>query len=283
MSGRRDLVIGADGLIGAALVSHLKRLARPVLGTSRRGQSENVPLDLAGVDKSWSPPKDIGRAFICAAMTSQAECEAMPERARAVNVEAPVHLARVLRDQGAKVIFLSSGVVFNGTTPWMKTTDAPAPLNAYGRMKMQAEEALRQINGTVIVRLTKVLDPHTVLFTRWIDALRLQQPIHPFHDMFFCPLSVEFVAFRLARLNTEDAIVHFSGTHDISYADAARHIAERLAVPQGLVQPISRRSKGIPDIMAPSFTSLATSCLMGDPPEPYDVLDEVYSLGGRSV
>jgi hypothetical protein len=68
-----------------------------------------------------------------------------------------------------------------------------------------------------------------------------------------------------------------SGAEDISYADAARHVARRLGVSSSLLIVSSAADQGIPAEEVTPYTSLDTARLTAVcgfvPPEPVAVLD----------
>jgi dTDP-4-dehydrorhamnose reductase len=55
-----------------------------------------------------------------------------------------------------------------------------------------------------------------------------------------------------------------SGDRDVTYEEAARHIARRLGAPDDLIQPISARAANMPPAFFPSCTTLDTTRLQTD-------------------
>lgn len=274
----RMLVIGADSLIGEAVMAHYAEAE--VMGTSRRDRPGRLALDLAAPPTDWTLPPGVAIAFLCAAMTGQADCEREPELARRINVGATVHLAERLVADGAFVIFLSTTLVFNGTAPWRRPDEPTAPASTYARLKAEAEVRLLALGPRVAVaRITKILGPKTPLILGWMAALGRGETIRPFDDMVLAPLSPAFAATALGRVaaGRTAGIVHISAAADITYADAARHLARRQGIPMDRVRPVSRRTCGVPDAAAPAHTTLDTRRMVEElgliPPAPYEALD----------
>ena len=258
----RWLIVGGDSTIGSALA---RSAGRRAICTSRRPASDNVlSLDLAGDPASWVLPERVDVAFLCAAVTSIKVCRSQPVETRLVNVERTVHLAERLTARGAFVVLLSTNQVFDGSKPYRSAEESPCPLTEYGRQKADAERAILAMGGAA-VRFTKVMAGVPALFLAWEEALTKGEPISPFADMVFSPVPLAFAVDALIAVGTRrvGGIVQVSGDCDVSYADAARRLAERLNADPGLVQPAFVASRGIAPEAAPRHTTLDTSGLAG--------------------
>jgi dTDP-4-dehydrorhamnose reductase len=256
------LIVGADGLIGRALKARLESEGVPTVGTTRRRDVVDdscLFLDLAGDVGSWECPRPVGVAVLCAAVVKLADCERDPIGSRRVNVEASATLARLLAASGVFVVYLSTNQVFDGTRPLPKPTDPVSPLTQYGRQKVEVEQQVLSLaNPGAVVRLTKVLQPGFPLFRRWVEALSAGAQIQPFSDMVMAPVPLAFVAEVLARVVASrfSGILQVSAERDLTYAEAAQHIARRLGVDPGLVRPRSCTEAGLAAGTAPRSTAL---------------------------
>jgi dTDP-4-dehydrorhamnose reductase len=244
----------------------------------------SLPLDLAG-KLPLMPEADV--AVICAAMARFEDCRRYPELAHRVNVAAPLELGRSLTQAGARVILLSSSVVFDCRKPHVSESEQPMPASAYGRLKAEAEAGLLDLGPLVsVLRLTKVVRPNVGILSGWISSLGKGETIRAFEDHRFCPLTVEQVVDAIVALieNGEGGIYHVSGAADVSYADSARFLAQRIGATNELVEAVRGIENGLAEGDLTPFTSLATgrlSRLTGFvPPEPFDVLQGVY---GRKI
>lgn len=133
---------------------------------------------------------------------------------------------------------------------------------------------MRCLPGTCVVRFTKVLGRATPLLLGWIAALREGQPIRPFSDMLLAPVPLDFAVEALLKVAARRAegVVQVSAEKDITYAEAARFVADCLHVPLsvsgrgaggegGLVQPVAVADSGIAIEYVPNHTTLDTTRL----------------------
>jgi len=256
------LVIGADGGLGNALARRLVASRIPVIGTSRRHDSQSLKLDLTSDPSSWELPPQIGVAYLCAAITSIDRCQKQPVETRLVNVEHTLILANRLHQLGAHLVFLSTNQVFDGSQPHRQAEDDVCPFTEYGRQKAEVEREVLAMGGAV-VRLTKVFAQPPALFRTWADDLWAGKPIAPYQDMLISPVSVSCIGDVLVEVGTRrrSGILQVSGEADISYADIAWRIAMRLGVRAELVQPRSAIEIGLSPEMAPRYTTLDTTRL----------------------
>jgi dTDP-4-dehydrorhamnose reductase len=273
------LIVGADGLIGRALADRLARGKHPLLRTVLCREAGAEVLDLARDATTWTPRGPICVAYLCAAVTSQEYCRRHPRESRAVNVEGTLALARTLAAAGARIVFLSSNLVLDGAVAFQRA-DAPAsPRSEYGRQKAEVERQLRELPGTCVVRLTKVLGPGAPLLAQWAAALRAGQPVRPLADLRMAPVPLEFAVEALLRLAVAplEGIVQVSATEDITYEQAARHIAGRVQAAQSLVQPVTAAASGLYLEHLPAHTTLDATRLRTElgltPPDPWAAVD----------
>ena len=108
-------VVGGRGLIGRAAVAELNARNLPCAFSSRRAPAHNseYTVDLDAPAQAVLP-KRVSVAVLCAWRGGVVECAQDPVGTRRTNVDGLLHLADRLRAQGAKIIFLSSSLVFDG-------------------------------------------------------------------------------------------------------------------------------------------------------------------------
>jgi dTDP-4-dehydrorhamnose reductase len=254
-----ELVVGADGMIGGALLRRLRSLGRPALGTSRRhelpGQVRH--LDLAQPPATWDGPP-VSVAYLCAAVARLDACRRDPEGSARVNVEGTCRLAAALAATGAFVVYLSTNQVFDGTVPNRRPEEAPCPQSEYGRQKAAAEQQIARLGTAAVLRLTKVFGESVPLFAGWAAALRRGERIRPYADMWMAPLPVSCVTTVLQRLGRlgRPGIYHLSGGRDVTYAEAARLAVQLLDADEALIEPVVTRETDPSAEAPPRHTTL---------------------------
>jgi dTDP-4-dehydrorhamnose reductase len=256
------LIVGQDSMIGSTLSACLRRIGIPVIGTSRRPErvaEYTVYLDLSERISEWDCPCPISAAVVCASITSLETCKKNPETTAKVNVHGVGDLVKRLVDMGAFVVFLSTNLVFDGSSPFVPPDEKWSPATEYGRQKAHVEENLiGEGDAVCIFRLTKVIGPSYSLFQSWKDALVNRTTIHPFSDMFLSPIPLSCVvsSLRLILENRISGVLQLSGRRDMSYAEAAFMGAEELGCPSSLVEPVSVLDHHIQTETLPRHTTL---------------------------
>jgi dTDP-4-dehydrorhamnose reductase len=259
----RDILIaGGDGLIGAALTARLTASGHRVWATTRRPDEVGAMRpyhDLADAGEPVLPSADT--LIITAANARLADCEADPKGSRLVNVDGTVALAARYTAQGAQVIFLSSDKVFDGTRPQRRREEAVCPATAYGAQKAAAEGSLRDLPGTAIIRLSKVLSPEAALLNSWHDDLAGGQKITPFDDLYLAPVTTTMVAEMIGNIVADRAagIFHCTGAEDRSYSDLARTLAHRGGFDPVLIRPVAAPATAMPVGGLSRYTTLDMS------------------------
>jgi len=156
----RILITGALGQLGTEL--------REVFGAD--GHHEVIATDaIAGPGDPASPLDITDRDAVLSAITSTRpdavihpaaltavdRCETEPDLAYAINAVGTRHVADAARIAGARVLYVSTDYIFDGTkpTPYLEW-DAPNPQSVYGASKLAGERELDP--GSTVVRTSWV-------------------------------------------------------------------------------------------------------------------------------
>jgi dTDP-4-dehydrorhamnose reductase len=158
---------------------------------------------------------------------------------------------------GARMVFLSSDLVFDGERGWYRESDEPRPLLGYGVWKAQLEREVLAAGG-VVARTALVwgLEPLSDNAEKLVLApLRTGATPRLFEDEWRTPTEVHELteALLLACEVTGPRVLHFAGPERISRLDFGRMIARRFGFRDEQLPPF-RRAEIAPD--RPRDTSL---------------------------
>lgn len=188
------ILIGANGQVGWELKRALAPLGQ-LLALSRRMEGG----DLCKLDEVFRTVRQFRPDVIvnAAAYTAVDHAESEPEVARAVNALAAGKLAGLACEIGALLVHYSTDYVFDGSgrTPW-RETDATGPLNVYGSVKLEGEEAIRESNCRyLILRTSWVFSSRGHNFpTTLLRLAREKDLIRVVDDQFGAPTGAELLA-----------------------------------------------------------------------------------------
>jgi len=152
------------------------------------------------------------------------------EELQPVIVEGTRHVAKASQAVEARLIHLSTDLVFNGRKGNYCEEDPISPITPYGRAKATAEEIVHEtVADAVIVRTSLIYgwDPID-RGTRWVlESLRDGQPIHLFTDEMRCPIWVETLAHAVLELAVSDyrGVLHVAGSQALSRYDFGMRLA----------------------------------------------------------
>jgi dTDP-4-dehydrorhamnose reductase len=251
----RLLITGASGQLGGYVLRELKGSPREVTawGHARHGDLFGFPLrpvDLADRD-------GVATAFRAAnptavlhlgAMSTVAGCHANPAGAQRVNVDATVQLAELAGAAQARLLFVSTDLVFDGTKAPYAERDAAHPLSVYGRSKRDAEPAVLATPRGIVARGGLMFGPTLIgrsyFFDQQLDKLRAGQLVTWFVDEWRTPLALLAAARALLALLDSDftGLIHLGGPERMSRYDMGRRLAAFYGLDPAKVVPVERAS-----------------------------------------
>lgn len=221
------LVFGKTGQVARELAAH-----EGVTCLGRDAADLRDPEACVAAIKTHAP-----RAVInAAAYTAVDRAEAEEPLATVINGTTPGAMAQACAAQAIPFVTLSTDYVFagDGTRPW-RSSDATAPLNAYGRSKRAGEQAVQAAGGaSAVLRTSWVVSAHGHNFVK--TMLRLgctRDSLTIVADQIGAPTPARDLAaacLEMAHQLAEDAgkagIYHYAGQPETSWDCFARETFE---------------------------------------------------------
>jgi UDP-N-acetyl-alpha-D-quinovosamine dehydrogenase len=159
------LVTGADGFIGTALVSELKRRGISCRAVARVAREGYVGIGDINPTTDWRAALDGVDAVVHLASRAHVKNEASAEEARLfqASTEATLNLARQAAATGVKRLVFISSIKVNGEATErdrpFTAEDSPNPQNLYGRTKLAAEQGLFAFSKDSGLEITVIRPP----------------------------------------------------------------------------------------------------------------------------
>jgi dTDP-4-dehydrorhamnose reductase len=260
---KRLLVTGASGVLGGYLIRRLTQHGHPLVAWNGPRASGVDLLDHAAVTIAFrAAAPDI--VIHTAALARIADCYRHPERARRINTAGTGLLADLCADVKARLVHVSTDLVFDGEHAPYRETDPPTPLSFYGQTKAAAEPAVLAHPGNAVVRVALLFGPSRQAMPSFFDeqfrALREGREITLFEDEWRTPIDLAMAAHALEELALSDAegIFHVGGRERLSRLEMGRELAKALGVSLDLVRPSRREAVPAPE-PRPRDTSLDSS------------------------
>lgn len=240
----RVTIFGASGLLGKALMQEWR--GDSITGLSSRDadirDEKRVNALVQGQRPDW--------IVLAAAYADVDGCESNPDLAFGVNRDGAVNVAKAAKMAGARVLFLSSDYVFDGTktTPY-ETGDARNPRSVYGRSKAEAEiRLLELLPNCCIVRTSWLFGLGGKCFPDTILRLAATRPaLDVVNDQRGCPTYAGDLAQTISQLCRKDAdgIVHATNLGDCTWFEFAEEIVRGSAL-KTAVRPVSSQQMARP-------------------------------------
>lgn len=256
-SSARLLVTGATGLLGqevarqAARIPHLSawgtwHTRRPDASASPRLLGE--PLDTGaahGLEEGFWLQLDVTDPSAVSRLVDSIRPTAIVHTAYAKDgpLAEPVtaggtrHIAQAAAAVGARLVHMSSDVIFDGEHAPYDETAPPAPLHDYGRAKAKAEASVGQLTpSAAIVRTSLIcrLQPPDAVSGWILDSLRERRPITLFTDEIRSPVWVEDLAAAVLELALERAdfagVLNVAGPQALSRYEMGLRLAHRFGL-----------------------------------------------------
>lgn len=239
----RVLVTGSKGLLGQKLTALLQEdeTLYPIF-TARsapavppiRGEFQILDVTNAEACKRVLTQTRPDVVINTAAMTQVDQCETEQEACWKANVTSVENLIAACSTINARLIHLSTDFIFDGSRGPLDETEAPNPVNYYGKTKLEAEQRIQQsglhwcILRTVLVYgVTRDMSRSNIVL--WVkDSLSKGNAIKVVNDQWRTPTLAEDLAMGcyLAAKKEATGIYHISGKDFVTPYDIAIKTAQ---------------------------------------------------------
>lgn len=168
--------------------------------------------------------------FHCAAYTAVDKAEEEKDKCYDINVNGTKYLTNSASRVGAKIIYISTDYVFDGTkTEPYNVDDIAMPINYYGKTKYLGEEAVKKYANHIIVRISWVFGINGKNFIK--TMLRLAETkteLSVVCDQIGSPTYTKDLAKRLIEMSLKNIKGTFHATNEgyCSWYDFAKYIFE---------------------------------------------------------
>ena len=258
------LLTGSSGLLGHAYAQAAVRRGHSVTALYNQnrpiaeGLTRTIQLDASNPEMLTNMAIEMWPDVIvnCAAISNPTSVEADAKLAEKINVALPRLLAQLSTHLGARLLHVSSDMVFDGQSeqPY-RSTDMPAPTNLYGQTKLMAEREVLEHNteDPVVLRIPILMGKspsgQRSLHENLIAAIQAGEKPKLFCDEIRQPCSASNVAEVLLELTERrdlHGLFHWAGSEIISRFEIGQRILRHFGLPLEAIESACRDDESRP-------------------------------------
>ncbi|HET6399853.1 MAG TPA: SDR family oxidoreductase [Candidatus Kapabacteria bacterium] len=180
----------------------------------------------------------------CAGFVKVDDAETQREAAWRANVSALEHLTEIARKIDARIVHISSDLVFDGSRAPYTELDTPHPINYYGRTKLASENVLRTAGiEYTIFRTSSIYGAADHANANYalsvISSLEAGEPVMAATDLISAPTLVDDLALAIVRATERRrlGLYHAGGPEMITRFEFAHRIAEMFGLNTSMILP----------------------------------------------
>lgn len=219
------LVTGANGQLGYDVVEELQKQNIECCGATR--QDFDI-VDFEATEKfitNYMPDAVVH----CAAYTDVDKAEDEQGVCYLVNASATENIAEICKKINAKMLYISTDYVFDGTKDgFYEVDDKPNPINFYGKTKLLGEQAVERIlDKYFIVRISWVFGEHGNNFVKTMLRLgKERKEINVVADQYGSPTyTADLAPLLIEMIQTEKyGVYHATNEGVCTWAEFAEEI-----------------------------------------------------------
>ncbi|MCG0045549.1 dTDP-4-dehydrorhamnose reductase [Priestia aryabhattai] len=224
---QKVLITGANGQLGKELVELFTAKGFEVYGFGRDKMDITNQTQVQEVISTLKP----NIVLHSAAHTQVDLAESEPEQAFSINAYGTRNVAVAAEAVGAKLVYVSTDYVFDGTADEPYNEFSPtSPLGVYGKSKLAGEQFVRDLHSKFfIVRTSWVYGKHGANFVKTMLKLgEERKEISVVADQIGCPTyTLDLANAILELVDTEKyGVYHISNSGSCSWYEFAKAIFE---------------------------------------------------------
>lgn len=258
------LVTGVKGQLGFDVVNELTKRGHEAIGVDI---AEMDITDKSSVDTVISRVQP--EAVIhCAAWTAVDAAEDNEDKVRAVNATGTQNIADACKKIDAKMMYISTDYVFDGqgTTPWQPDCKDYAPLNVYGKTKLEGELAVANtLDNYFIVRIAWVFGVNGKNFIKtMLNVGKTHDTVRVVNDQIGTPTYTYDLARLLVDMIETDKYGYYHATNEggyISWYDFTKEIYRQAGYTTKVI-PVTTEEYGLSKAARPFNSRLDKSKLV---------------------
>lgn len=217
-------ITGANGQLGYDLKRVLEASGHDVLATDVNDVDITSKNDVVSSITNYHPDVIIH----CAAWTAVDNAEDEVEKCTSVNVDGTKNITYAAKEVGAKLIYISTDYVFDGTKDGIyEVNDLTNPLSVYGSTKLDGERIVAEYERHFIVRISWVFGINGNNFVKsMINLGKQRDALSIVADQIGSPTYTYDLSHLLANMSLSDKFGTYHATNEgyCSWADFAREI-----------------------------------------------------------
>lgn len=268
-------VTGAGGQLGADVMNELKKRGYEAVGSDIMPLSEQysdyILLDITDETTVKSVIRSVcpDAVIHCAAWTAvdAAEEEENIPKVQEINADGTRNIALACKEIGCKMMYISTDYVFDGqgAKPWQADCKNYAPLNVYGRSKLDGEIAVsKMLEKFFIVRIAWVFGKNGGNFIKTMLNLgKKYEEIRVVKDQIGTPTYTYDLARLLVDMAETEKYGYYHATNEgeyISWFDFAKEIFMQACYDTKVI-PVTTEEYGVSKAKRPFNSRLDKSKL----------------------
>lgn len=253
------LITGGSGFVGKNLTDFFSSRGRVIatyLTHPDVATHEAYKLDITDAENVRSVMRAAKPDFVIHAAGNKDVrfCEDNPHQAHRVNAIGTQNVAAACRELKARMIYLSTDLVFECTRGNYAEDEVPNTNLVYGKSKLGGERlAVQELGDVAICRSAGIYGPGSPLL-KWLQTkIAASQTVEAFVDVFNSPTYAENLGEMLDVIIRRrlSGVFHTAGRERVNRLDFFRAYASTCDLDVGLITPSSLRDAGSQLLLRP--------------------------------